>query len=75
MPWSKKYFLDPIYWFQNTNKLMHSGKAQLYRSNSSLSLACIKATMVLVTDVPIFDPMMMGMADLTSSTVMTIQQN
>lgn len=36
--------------------------------NSSRSPACIKATMVLVTDVPMLEPMMMGMADYTSST-------
>lgn len=35
----------------------------LYLSNSSLSPACIRATMVLVTEVPMLEPMMMGMAD------------
>lgn len=35
---------------------------------SVLSPACIRATMVLVTEVPMLEPMMMGMAELTSST-------
>lgn len=39
-----------------------------HRWNSVLSAACIMATMVLVTDVPMLEPMMMGTADLTSST-------
>lgn len=39
-----------------------------HRSKSSLSPACIRATMVLVTDVPMLEPMMMGTADCTSST-------
>lgn len=39
-----------------------------HRSNSRLSAACIMATMVLVTEVPMLEPMMMGTADFTSST-------
>lgn len=41
---------------------------QSYLSNSSLSPACIKATTVLVTDVPMLDPIIIGMAACTSST-------
>lgn len=39
-----------------------------HRRKSVLSPACIRATMVLVTEVPMLEPMMMGMAELTSST-------
>lgn len=39
-----------------------------HRRKSVLSPACIKATMVLVTEVPMLEPMMMGIAELTSST-------
>lgn len=39
-----------------------------HRWNSFLSAACIMATMVFVTEVPILDPMMTGTADFTSST-------
>lgn len=42
-----------------------------YLSNSSLSEACINATMVLVTDVPMLEPITMGMAEQTSSTAWT----
>lgn len=41
-----------------------------HRWNSVLSAACIRATMVFVTEVPMLEPMMMGTADLTSSTVL-----
>lgn len=40
-----------------------------YRWNSVLSAACIMATMVFVTEVPILEPMITGTADLTSNTV------
>lgn len=36
--------------------------------NSFLSPACIMATIVLVTEVPMLAPMMIGTADFTSST-------
>lgn len=39
-----------------------------YLPNSFLSPACIIATIVLVTDVPMLAPMTIGTADLTSST-------
>lgn len=42
--------------------------ALVYLRNSFLSPACITATMVLVTDVPMLAPMMIGTADWTSST-------
>lgn len=42
--------------------------ALIYLRNSFRSPACIIATMVLVTDVPMLAPMMIGTADWTSST-------
>lgn len=39
-----------------------------YRLNSLLSPACIRATMVFVTDVPMFEPIIIGTADFTSNT-------
>ena len=49
---------------------IRTGPSQLppHRRKSVLSPACIRATMVLVTEVPMLEPMMMGMAELTSST-------
>lgn len=54
----------------NLHSFMKSSQKKLlaHCRNSSRSPACIKATMVLVTDVPMLEPMMMGMADCTSST-------
>lgn len=46
-----------------------------HRWNSVLSAACIMATMVFVTEVPMLDPMMIGTADLTSSTGETTRNN
>lgn len=39
-----------------------------YLLNSFLSPACIRATIVFVTEVPMFAPMIIGIADLTVST-------
>jgi len=39
-----------------------------HRLNSLRSPACMRATMVLVTEVPMLEPIMMGMAERTSST-------
>lgn len=41
---------------------------RVYLRNSFRSPACITATIVLVTDVPMLAPMMIGTADWTSST-------
>lgn len=51
--------------------LIQTTNVQLYLSNSSLSATCMSATIVLVTDVPMLEPMIIGMAD---STVNTVQQ-
>ncbi len=59
--------LQTIYWWLNADSMRY-WIFSLYRLNSSLSPACIRATMVLVTDVPMFEPMMIGIADPTSNT-------
>ena len=45
-----------------------SASTSSHRLNSLRSPACMRATMVLVTEVPMLEPMMMGMAERTSST-------
>ena len=40
-------------------------KKSLHLLNSSLSFICVKETMVLVTEVPMFAPMIMGIAVFT----------
>lgn len=50
------------------HSLYSSSHALIYLRNSFRSPACIIATIVLVTDVPMLAPMMIGTADFTSST-------
>lgn len=54
---------------QQKKKLFSRSRVQVqYLLNSFLSPACISATIVFVTEVPMFAPMMIGIAALTVST-------